>query len=469
MSINCRTDYELQSVAMPTQATTKKIFFNYTDEVDACIKLRVQDPETMIAGANYRSKVKNTDFLNCPDALCIRKGIMEIPLSTGTVAPASTEVGKAKVGEAQLANVLRDFKPEDYIKYRFPIDSEDFALGGVVTFNLHAKGLSTQGGEYKYNVSVKVGEDDVNYDLYDVKGIMTADSNGQALVAVAFSDIPAKIEGTGWSKEGEAFISIAVAEESGATGVAGIGNIQVFDTIAEFAKNNVGWITCLDTFEFNPTMDATDPDCVKVALDPSSADTEVTINAKKWSTNLLDASPLMELVEDDTRAIPTMTKGVVDKNGRVLLQGFSATECGFVGAQSEDCNADEGRLSYMSLDTVQTLAEDQFQIIHDKVKDLYYARFNEDYIGSTVTVIYPKDIEVEVYKISINGGKVRPVRLMVPVDIEGGYDWYYSITGFFNNLPLGFSTTENSTAEFTFSPTPVDGYIGEVIKNKEAS
>lgn len=468
MSINCRTDYELSSVAMPTQATTKKIFFNYTDEVDACIKIRVDNPVNTLASANYRSKVKNTDFLNCPDALCIRKGVLEIPLATTGTPTGQPQVGSAKVGEASLVTT-RAIAEDAYVKYRFPIDAEDFAIGGVITFNIHAEGMTSLGGEHKYNVSVKVGADDVNYDLYEVNGVSTADNNGQALVAIALSDIPASIEGTGWDKEGEAYISIAVAESTGATGFVGIGNIQVFDTIAEFAKNNVGWITCLDTFEFNPTMDATDPDCVKVALDPSSADTEVTINAKKWSTNLLDASPLMELTEDDTRAIPTMTKGVVDKNGRVLLQGFSNSECGFVGAQSEDCNADEGRLSYMSLDTVQTLAEDQFQIIHDKVKDLYYARFNEDYIGSTVTVIYPKDIEVEVYKISINGGKVRPVRLMVPVDIEGGYDWYYSITGFFNNLPLGFSTTENSTAEFTFSPTPVDGYIGEVIKNKEAS
>ena len=43
MSINCRTDYELQSVAMPTQGTTKKLFFNYTDEVDSCVKIRPQD------------------------------------------------------------------------------------------------------------------------------------------------------------------------------------------------------------------------------------------------------------------------------------------------------------------------------------------------------------------------------------------------------------------------------------------
>lgn len=449
MSINCRTDYELQSVAMPTQGTTKKLFFNYTDEVDACIKLSVQDPVSQPTDSNYRSKVKNTDFLNCPDALCIRKGVLEIPM----VVPA---------GETGIA-------PASFVKYRFPIDAEDFALGGVVTFNLHAKGLSTKGGEFEYKAEVHLGADETNYDSYVVSGITTADNNGQALVAVALSDVPQAIEGKGWSKTGEAYISIAISEKSGTTGSAGIGNIQVFDTIAEFAKNNVGWITCLDTFEFNPTMDATDPDCVKVALDPSSADTEVTITAKKWSSNLLDASPLLELTDADTRAVPAMTKAVVDKNGRVLLQDFSEMECGFIGAQSEDCNADEGRLKYMSLPTVANLSEDQFQIVHDKAKNLYYARFHEDYIGSTVTVIYPKDIDVEVYKISINGGKVRPVRLMVPVDIEGGYDWYYSLTGFFNNLPLGFSTTENSSVEFTFSPTPVNGYIGEVIKNKEAS
>ena len=76
MSINCRTDYELQSVAMPTQGTTKKLFFNYTDEVDSCVKIRPQDVSASKGSINYRSKVKNTDFLNCPDALCIRKGVM---------------------------------------------------------------------------------------------------------------------------------------------------------------------------------------------------------------------------------------------------------------------------------------------------------------------------------------------------------------------------------------------------------
>lgn len=443
MSINCRTDYELQSVAMPTQGTTKKLFFNYTDEVDSCVKIRPQDVSASKGSINYRSKVKNTDFLNCPDALCIRKGVMEFALSNPT-------------GDADTA----------YVAYKIPINAEDYALGGVITMNLHAPARTAQGGEYKYDVTVKLG-DATNADVYTINGITTSEGNGQALAAVALSDVPTKLIGTGWNKKGIATMTVAVVESAKGTGTVSLGNIQVFDTIAEFSKNDVGWMTCLDTFEFNPSMDATDPDCVKVALDPSSADTEITINAKKWSSNLLDASPLMELVDDDSRAIPVMTKGVVDANGLVTLPGFSTAECGFIGAQSEDCNADEGRLKYMSLDTVKTLSEDQFQIVHDKEKNLFYARFHADYIGSTVTVIYPKDIEVEVYKISLNGGKVRPVRLMVPVDIEGGYDWYYSITGFFNNLPLGFSTTENSTAEFTFSPTPVNGYIGEVIKSKE--
>ena len=446
MSINCRTDYELQSVAMPTQGTTKKLFFNYTDEVDSCIKIRPQDVSASKGDVNYRSKVKNTDFLNCPDALCIRKGVMEFAQSV----PAGDGTDTASVS------------------YKIPIDAQDYALGGVITFNLHAKSRTTLGGEYKYDVTVHLG-DSTNADVYTLTGVTTSEGNGQALVAVALSDVPTKLVGAGWNKTGITTMTISVVESGKTAGTVSIGNIQVFDTIAEFSKNDVGWMTCLDTFEFNPSMDATDPDCVKVALDPSSADTEITINAKKWSSNLLDASPLMELVDDDSRAIPVMTKGVVDANGMVALPGFSTAECGFIGAQSEDCNADEGRLKYMSLDTVKTLSEDQFQIVHDKVKDLYYARFNEDYIGSTVTVIYPKDIEVEVYKISLNGGKVRPVRLMVPVDIEGGYDWYYSITGFFNNLPLGFSTTENSTAEFTFTPTPVNGYIGEVIKSKETN
>lgn len=446
MSINCRTDYELQSVAMPTQGTTKKLFFNYTDEVDSCVKIRPQDVSASKGVTNYRSKVKNTDFLNCPDALCIRKGIMEFAQSV----PLSDNVDTASVS------------------YKIPIDAKDYALGGVITFNLHAKAKATLGGEYKYTVTVILG-DSVNADVYTLTGLTTSDGNGQTLVAVALSDVPTKLIGSGWAKTGITTMTISVVESAKGAGTVGIGNIQVFDTIAEFAKNDVGWMTCLDTFEFNPSMDATDPDCVKVALDPSSADTEITINAKKWSSNLLDASPLIELVDDQSRAIPVMTKGVVDSKGMVSLPGFSTTECGFIGAQSEDCNADEGRLKYMSLDTVKTLSEDQFQIVHDKDKDLYFARFNQDYIGSTVTVIYPKDIDVEVYKISLNGGKVRPVRLMVPVDIEGGYDWYYSITGFFNNLPLGFSMTENSTAEFTFTPTPVDGYIGEVIKSKESN
>ncbi|BBI90322.1 virion structural protein [Lactococcus phage phiQ1] len=443
MSINCRTDYELQSVAMPTQGTTKKLFFNYTDEVDSCVKIRPQDISASKGAVNYRSKVKNTDFLNCPDALCIRKGVMEFALSV----PA---------GDVDTASV----------SYKIPINAEDYALGGVITMNLHAPYHAALGGEYKYDVTVTLG-DSTNADIYKLTAITTSEGNGQALVAIALSDVPTKLIGTGWNKKGIVTMTVAVVESAKGTGVVSLGNIQVFDTIAEFSKNDVGWMTCLDTFEFNPSMDATDPDCVKVALDPSSADTEITINAKKWSSNLLDASPLMELVDDDSRAIPVMTKGVVDANGLVALPGFSTAECGFIGAQSEDCNADEGRLKYMSLNTVKTLSEDQFQIVHDKVKNLFYARFHVDYIGSTVTVIYPKDIEVEVYKISLNGGKVRPVRLMVPVDIEGGYDWYYSITGFFNNLPLGFSTTENSTAEFTFSPTPVNGYIGEVIKSKE--
>lgn len=454
MTANCRVDYDLPTIALPVQSSTEKIYFNFTDEIVACINIKPQNYVTATGTSTYRPKVRNLDMLNCPDALCVHKGVLEFPNVGATGAS---------------------------VTYQFPVRAEEFALGGVYTMVMHTP-IKNQGNAVDVKITFGSDADFKNADVYEKREVIQSNVLGgtsvvtstdiQTQIFVSSSDVPSEMIGTGWNKTGLAFVKVEMTpvQPTGEDPVPvvfdfiSIGKIDVFDSITEFTKNDLGWLTCLDTLDFNPTIDATDPDCVRVSLDPTSADTAMTLNVKRWSANFLDASPLAELSDEEVVGLPTQIRGIVESDGTLYLPNFTTIECGFIGASSEDCNAQEGRMTYVSIPTVTNLSESQFQIVYDATTRRYFARFSEDYVGSEVTVIYPVEQPAKVYKISINGGKVKPVRILIHADVEGGYDYYYSINGFFNNIPLGLSTTENQTVEITFTPTPVNGYIGEIIE-----
>lgn len=481
MTFNCRTSCDLQSVAIPTQNRNDKIWFNFTDPIDTCVKVKADSyiattqDTNMKLDIHFERKRKNKDLLNCPDALCVDRGVVFFnasavgQLSTTTTSTTTTTTSTSTTTTTTQQEV-RDVAVEDVVYngavYPIMALTPDYALGGVFTANGH---FATAGD---YTVIMRFSnegtESPVNYDEY-VQDVTVKDGQVQVNLSAVFSEIPHDMGGTGWNKSvaNQSFVQILVLAMDADADIeteVGIGNMQVFDSIAEFSKNNVGWITCIDTFDFNPTIDATDPDCVEQTLDPTTLDASVTITAKKWSPNFLDASPLAERIDEETKAGAIATAcGVIDENNVLLLPNFTDIECGFIGAQAEACNADEGYLKYSTITSQALPTGDSFRIVQDEAGN-YYAQFPEEYVGEEVTVIYPVLAGVETYKLVVNGKRVRPVRIKVPIRMNGSYDWEYEINGFFNNIPLGMSTTETSAVEFTFTPVVKNGSIGKLRK-----
>lgn len=457
MAFNCRTDCDLQSVATPTQNRNEKIWFNFTDPIDTCVKPKfdsyidtIQDTNLKLDVAN-ESRRRNKDLLNCPDALCTDRGAVSFNATALKTLP-----------EPDPENPV----PVNYNGLLYPIMAitSDYALGGVFTGNLH---LPTAG---KYRVIMKFTNTKstapTNYDEY-VNEFTSEGGLTEVNISAVFSEVPSTMGGTGWDKTAkQSYVLIqviALDDDAVIETEVSLGNLQVFDSIAEFAKNNTGWLTCIDTVEFNPTIDATDPDCVEQTLDPDTLDASMTLTVKKFSPNFLDASPLAKLDMEETEAGTIANACGVIENNLLLLPNFSDIECGFIGAQAEACNADDGYLKYSTLHSANLPTGDYFRIVQDE-DGLYYAQFPTEYNGSEVTVIYPVLAGVETYKIVVDGKRIRPVRIKVPYRMNGSYDWELELHGFFNNIPLGWSATETTAFEITFTPTIKNGSIGKLRK-----
>lgn len=476
-NLNCRSLCKSKTLAVPKQTKTTKIRFNYTQPISACVTF--SGNEYFIENVDSNNKLdghwdasqKNDDLWNCPDPTCIRRGVQWFNRSLTQIAPA---------------------RCNGYV-YQIPDLTSNYAFGGVITGILHSS------VKQKLSVNVYLSSElaQTPTNAYQYIMFVDVDENGQGKIEIPLSQVPTFIRGTGWDKTAEkSYMSVQITGTAGTNGVGdavdlpaddpslviGLGEWSVYYSDDAFRQNNTGFITCTDTLEFNPTVDPTDPDCVEQLIDEDSLDASITITAKRVTGNFWDSSPMMRKLDDEVTSISEEYCAVVPSNGKLLLEQFYSDECGFIWAQADNCNADESQLTYNSLEYLPAggtdigTIESQPYMYRPTGNDFYvakeddgeyYAYFSDMYIGNTVTIGYPvRRDNIEAYEINNGAGEIPSVRVEWITRIVDGWSWKIVVNGFFNNIPLGWSGTENTAMEFTFTPIAKNGVIGHAYKIK---
>lgn len=441
--VNCIKDCDLQTIGMPAQAEMTKIFINSTQELQSCVKIKgneyittEQDGITPLDLMWYQH-AKNTDLLNCPDALCVTNGRQEL-----------NATNKESQGE-DYGTI-----PINGLGYVIEQDPAMFAEG-VVTANITFE----QNGTFGVDTYLYANGDRANADNY-VKYFTVTNAPEERSLMIDLTTVPTNIDGTGWDKTGiPTNLLIRFVDMENPTGTVSkiqVANIQLWKTPLVFAQNDTAVITCIDGIDFDPSVDPTDPTCLGSKLDPSSTTLDLTIHARQYTSNFLKLTAWLKMSDEVTTESEIVCVGeTLTDSTNVLLPNFNFEECGYIMAQSEACTAEEGQLAYSTIEDGVAPVGNTFKII--TINGNKYAQFPETYLGAKVTITYPKTVQAIVYDGTDDFTGAKPARLTWPINYAGGRKRRVEVYAYLNFTPLSFSTTEDQTSDITVAPTKMHG------------
>lgn len=298
---------------------------------------------------------------------CMREGC----INSGTLYPQDAD-----------ANVI----------YRLPYDAVEFA-NGVVTF--YVTGFT---GEKDVTVKLSDKDDFANADVYTE----TLEGKGDEFVPVVIdlSQTPSSVEGEGWTAtRNGAYVSIKVDDEN-----AGISSISIFDSMSDFATNDVITIGCLTEISADEAIDAAEATCWGAGYDTSSDNPiEITVTGNSVTPNYHKLNPRYGKGKAVTGWKSTNIEATIEEDGDygvVTLPDMSQDVCDFLGVDLADsCDVTSAHLERLTLPTQVALDEGQFNAIpnEDGSTTLY---FNKNLVGSPVKITYPQvaeDIKEYIY------------------------------------------------------------------------
>lgn len=288
-------------------------------------------------------------------------------------------------------------------------DATEWA-SGVITF--YVKGTGT--------VTVEVSDDETftNADKYTVTVASVLD-DGFSPVVVDLSQAPTEV-GDGWTPSTNgAYIRLSGSAKMG------FSSVGIFDSIADFALNDVVKLGCLSNIGGTYDISALERACAEAMYDPSGVSSfSQTITARRvsgnyWKLNALNSKG--EAAEGFEMVTKEFTIASGGDYGVVTLNDFFEDECGGVAIQmSRDCSVVDSALKQISIPVPVALDEDQFQIIH--LAEGVEIHFNASLVGEKASISYPKTVNVEEYVGNTDNLNTVKVRMSYPVIIEDGPD-----------------------------------------------
>lgn len=288
---------------------------------------------------------------------------------------------------------------------------------GVITFYVKASAADT--------ITIEISDDDTftNADEYTVAVPATMMDDGFYPVVVDLSQ-PGTDVGNGWTPSDKgAYIRL-----SGSV-VTGFSSIGIFDSIEDFALNDVVKLGCLSNIGGTYDISALERACADAMYDPSGVTSfSQTITARRvsgnyWKLNALNGKgEATEGFEMITKDFTIASKEVSGKTyGSVSLSDYFEDECGAIAIQmANDCSVIDSALKQISMPVAVALEEDQFQVIKEGEGTVIL--FNEALIGEKAAISYPKTVNVEEYVGNPDNLNTVKVRMSYPVIIEDGPD-----------------------------------------------
>ena len=330
--------------------------------------------------------------------------------------------------------------------YRTRENALDYA-SGVIT--LYVQGTTA---DAPVTVTVTVADDAAfaNADVYTFTVASFMD-DGFAPVIIDLSKTPASTSGDGWTaSESGAYIKVGVNK------AVGISSIGIFDSMSDFAINDVVKVGCLTNIGGTYDVAALERACSDTLYDTANVSSFTqTITGSRVTPNYWKLNPLnsrgeaaegFELVTDKFTIVED------GDYGSITVADMAEGECGGITIQLADyCNVTDGTLEQLSIPVPVPITENQFLIAPGDTTKIY---FNSALIGQDVIVCYPKTVQVEEYVGNADHLNSVLCRMSYPVIIEDGNTTIKEIHIFNKVLITSFpATITNSDTEFSFTIT----------------
>lgn len=413
----CRNEQLLNMINKESLEQESVVTFKLIDELNDCKRIIANTYIDIAEMQQYRRRHRPTNRFECEPVGC----------NTGTLYLGAN----------------------GYATYKAEYNATEFA-NGIMTFYVKA---DTDG-----KVTVTIADDVklANADVYEIdfkKSEVTSD--GYIPIVVDLSKAPTSVipaESGGWvPTDNGTYVKIEVSV------AAGISSISFYDTIEDFAVNDVIQISCLSSIDGTDELSTIEAACSSPGYDTSdTSPIERTVTGKVFTPNLDRLNPRSKR-GDKTVGFEQFTKTfkVEDKDGEygvVVIPDKATDECGFSKAQLKDaCEPTESELTLLSIPKLVDIDEGQYLIIPGEDGSTEYV-FNKELVGEEVIITYPRKVQVTdhlEYSIrNVEGKRVEMTHKQLYSDGTKRMTVYRNV--YITSFPMGV-TNEEQEVEIGFA------------------
>lgn len=415
----CNTDVLLNKIGVDKLDKTVEVTFSAQNRLPDCKKINAKDFVDVSGDYKFNKWRRPENRFECMPKGCVNTGTLFL----------------------EEAN--------EVVKYRDYRDAIEYS-NGIVTFYVKPDEEAELPAKITFKISDK--EDMANADVYEYtieEGRVTGD--GYVPVAINLNADPASEEGTGWTPtHAGAFFTIEADKK------VGVSSIAIFDTIDDFALNDVVKVGCLSTVGGTFDIEVVEQRCREAQYNDNVNQFSYTVTGNKVTPNYWKLNPLMgkgtKRIGSDDKTIEKVVERYEDGGnvyGRIVLPDALQCECAFIGVQiADDCNITDSMLTWISLPELMELDEGQFQVIKnvDGTTDLVV---NAEHIGKTLKVSYPQAVEIEETIATTESLNDTRYRMKVKYTTSDGVEY---VDIFDNVLITSFpATLTEEDTEFSFT------------------
>ena len=416
--MKCRNDAYLKKIGISRLDKNQEVTFKVLGNLPDCRRMNTRKYVSVIDDQNaeleadpfWNGYVKPTNRYECFSDGCS---------TSGTLYPGNA-----------AANVV----------FHIAEDATEWATG-VLTFYVSNPGAS---------VVVKISDTKTftNADSYTITP-GTAGADGFIPITIDLAASTPTQVGTGWTPSANgAYIAI---KAGGAT--SGISSIAILDSIFDFEINDVVKVACLTSIDGDFAIDAAETTCMNDGYDTTTAPTfERTVTGRLLTANYDILNPLHGRGSAITGSKPVAVEKVGVASGDyaiVTIEDANIDDCAGFGVTTTDCNAYDATLSRIAIPTPVELDGKHFQVIpqSDGTVDIY---LNKIFVGQTVTVAYPKLVDVEDFVGDWGNVGGRRVQMSYIRKTSDGQEWLIEYRNvLITSFPDSMSEDAEPEIEFT--------------------
>lgn len=424
----CGTADLLKLISNKTLDQNTRVRFNVRTDLPDCRKIDAKNFSAVSGSVAYNTYARPKNRFECGRVGCI---------TTGTLSTAAADVTVA---------------------YRALFDAVEFSAG-VVTFYVKPEA----GATYPVNVTFKVSDKDdfTDADVYTVA--ITADmvgADGFAPILVDLSQVPASVEGAGWTAtQTGAYFQLSADQ------AVGYSSISIYDSILDFETNHVVEVGCLSTIGGTYDVEMVTAACQDAQLNPDVQTLTFPMTGTQATANYNLLNPMQGKGKNTVGFRNATVKKTIEANGTVVIPDANQDICGYITAQIADsCDATNSMLTILSVPTPVGVDEGHFQAIPN-LDGTTTLRFNQSLAGMDVLITYPQKVEIKETVLNPDNLNSVHVSMTVPMTTSDGHEYVLVYDNVFvTSFP---ATITNEAAEFAFTITIARDADGNFMRRQE--